>query len=69
MAHAIQKGNAMKRPAPVKTTFGDLIAVLTEEVAPFAKSERETNVIVAHILSDLLTTRRVAANPYRIMAL
>jgi hypothetical protein len=59
----------MKRKTPIQTTFGDLIQVLTEEVAPFAKSERETNVIVAHILSDLLTTRRVAANPYKIMAL
>jgi hypothetical protein len=63
------KGRVMKRKKPIQTTFGDLIQVLTEEVAPFTKTERETNVIVAHILSDLLTTRRVEANPYRIVAL
>ena len=59
----------MKRKAAIQTTLGDLVAALTDEVAPFISNEREKNVVVAHILSDLLKNKAVAADRRKIVAL
>ena len=59
----------MKRRAAIQTTLGDLVAALTEEVAPFISNEREKNVVVAHILSDLLKNKAVTADKRKIIAL
>jgi hypothetical protein len=39
----------------IRTTLGDLIAVLTEEAFLVAEDENEVNALVADMLSDLLT--------------
>lgn len=44
----------MARREVLETTVGDLIAVLTDETAPFVCDEREANRVVAYILADLL---------------
>jgi len=59
----------MKRRAAIQTTLGDLVAAVTEEVTPFITNEREKNVLVAHVLSDLLKNRVVAADNRTIIAL
>ena len=40
-------------------TFGDLVAAVTDEVAPLVRSEKKTNVMVSCILQDLFATFRV----------
>ena len=57
----------MKRKAAIQTTLGDLVAALSDEVAPFVKNEREKNVVVAHILSDLLNNKVLATDKRKIL--
>jgi len=57
----------MKRKAAIQTTLGDLVAALSDEVAPFIKNEREKNVVVAHILSDLLNNKALATDKRKIL--
>ena len=45
----------MPRTKVIRTTLGDLIAVLTEEAFLVAEDEKEVNALVADMLSDLLT--------------
>lgn len=59
----------MKRRAAIQTTLGDLVAALTDEVAPFISNEREKNAIVTHILSNVLKNTLVAADNRKIIAL
>jgi hypothetical protein len=46
----------------IKTTLGDLIAAVTDEVKPFARDRSGLYMTVSHILSDLLTSHRLRAN-------
>ena len=59
----------MKKRNAIQTTLGDLVVALTDQVAPFVSNERERNVVVAHILSNLLKDRAVAADNRKIIAL
>ena len=43
----------------IKTTLGDLIAAVTDEVSPLTDSSIKTDILVSYILNDLLATRRV----------
>jgi hypothetical protein len=45
----------MPRKRVIHTTLGDLIAVLTEEAFVVAEDENEVNLLVADMLSDLLS--------------
>jgi len=49
----------------IRTTLGDLILALTEEVAPHVANEKESYRIVAVILADLLNAphRASVRNP------
>ena len=40
-------------------TFGDLVAAVTDEVAPLVRSKKQTNAMVSCILQDLFATFRV----------
>jgi hypothetical protein len=44
----------------IHLTLGDLIAALTEEVALFVNDESEANLLVAHVLSNLLSKQQRA---------
>jgi hypothetical protein len=46
----------------IRTTLGDLIAAVTDEVKPFARDRSGLYATVSHILSDLLTRHRRHAN-------
>jgi hypothetical protein len=46
----------------IKTTLGDLIAAVTDEVKPFARDRSGLYMTVSHILSDLLSSHRRRAN-------
>jgi hypothetical protein len=43
----------------VRTTLGDLIVAVTDDVAPLIRDRTSTYVIVSRIVSDLLAQRRV----------
>ena len=43
----------------IRTTLGDLIAAVTDEVSPLTDSSIKTDILVSYILNDLLATRRV----------
>ena len=45
----------IRRKRVIHTTLGDLIAALTEEAFGVAEDEDEVNVLVADMLSDLLS--------------
>ena len=46
----------------IKTTLGELIAAVTDEVRPFARDPSGLYMTVSHIVNDLLTRRRRRGN-------
>ena len=56
----------MAKAKIIRTTLGDLIVALTEEVAPHVANEKESYPIVALMLADLLDTPQRASmgNPH-----
>jgi len=46
----------------IRTTLGDLIAAVTDEVKPFARDRSGLYMTVSHILSDILIRHRRRAN-------
>jgi hypothetical protein len=46
----------------IRTTLGDLIAAVTDEVKPFARDRSGLYITVSHILSDILSRHRRRAN-------
>ena len=46
----------------IRTTLGDLIAAVTDEVKPFARDRSGLYMTVSHILSDILSRHRRRAN-------
>ena len=52
-------GDAMRSRKQVNTTLGDLIAAVSDEVKPLARSRADANVLVSYILNDLIASRRV----------
>ena len=52
---------------PQKTTLGELIAAVTDEVSRLTEGSANTNILVSYIISDLLTKRRVRPETRRIL--
>jgi len=48
----------MRRRKIIRTTLGELIVSLTDEVTPFIREPSSMYLVVSCILSDLLTRRR-----------
>ena len=54
----------MLRFNKVETTLGELIVALTDATVPYARDEKEANILVAYLLSDLLDTARGPAETW-----
>jgi hypothetical protein len=52
------EGN-MERRKIIKTTLGDLIAAVTDEVTAFTHNSTESYIVVSYIVSDILGRHRV----------
>jgi hypothetical protein len=46
----------------IRTTLGDLIAAVTDEVKPFVRDSSGLYMMVSHILNDVLAHHRLRAN-------
>ena len=51
-----------RRQKIVRTTLGDLIAAVTDEVKPFVRDPSGRYAVVSYILNDLLARRRLRAH-------
>jgi hypothetical protein len=45
----------------IRTTLGDLIAAVTDEVKPFVREPSSLYMVVSHILNDVLARHRLRA--------
>ena len=52
---------------PQKTTLGELIAAVTDEVSRLTQGSANTNILVSYIISDLLAKRRVRPKTRRLL--
>ena len=52
---------------PQKTTLGELIAAVTDEVSRLTQGSANTNILVSYIIRDLLAKRRVRPETRRIL--
>jgi hypothetical protein len=51
----------MGRREIIRTTLGDLIAAVTDEVTAFMGDSPAAYIVVSYVMSDLLTRHRVRA--------
>jgi hypothetical protein len=56
----------MRQPQIVRTTLGDLIAAVTEEVTAVIGDSPGTYIVVSYVVSDLLSRRRKGNGPRNI---
>ena len=49
----------MRMKKRIKTTLGELIAAVTDEVMPIAGSQANADALVSYILNDLLIAKKV----------
>jgi hypothetical protein len=56
---------AMRRQKVIKTTLGELIVALTDEVVPFVRDPSALYKVVSWVLNDVLTHRRQRAQKTR----
>ena len=49
----------IKMKLPKKTTLGDLIAAVTDEVSRVTRGSANTSVLVSYIVKDLIARRQV----------
>ena len=49
----------MRQRKIIRTTLGELIVALTDEVMPFVRDPSGTYMVVSYLLSDLLARHRV----------
>ncbi len=49
----------MRRRKIIKTTLGDLIAAVTDEVTAFTRNSTASYIVVSYIASDILGRRRM----------
>ena len=49
----------MRQRKVIKTTLGDLIAAVTDEVMPILRDPAGTYMVVSWVLNDVLTRQRV----------
>jgi hypothetical protein len=52
---------------PQKTTLGELIAAVTDEVSRLTQGSAHTNILVSYIIRDLLAKRRVRPETRRVL--
>jgi len=62
-----QEAMRMTIALPKKATLGDLIAAVTDEVAPLTRSSANTNILVSSIVKDLFAKRRVRLKKRRVL--
>lgn len=53
----------MRKRRIVKTTLGDLIVALTDEVMPIVSDPAGVYIIVSSLLDEVLTRQRLRDNP------
>jgi hypothetical protein len=53
----VTKHRRIAREKMIRTTVGDLVAALVEEIVPYAKNKNEVNILVSYMLMDLSRTR------------
>ena len=52
----------IRRQKVIRTTLGDLIAAVTDEVKPFVRDPSGLYMVVSHILNDVLARHRLRAH-------
>ena len=52
---------------PKKTTLGDLIAAVTDEISPLTRGSTKTNFLVSFIVKDLFAKRRARLMRRRVL--
>ena len=52
---------------PQKTTLGELIAAVTDEVSRLTQGSANTNILVSYIIRDLLAKRKMRPEIRRIL--
>jgi hypothetical protein len=58
MIQSVEEGNMRQRKI-IKTTLGDLIAAVTDEVMPVIRDPAGAYVVVSWVLKDVLTRQHV----------
>jgi len=53
-----EESRTMDHVSTIHITLGDLIAALTEEIVLFVADESEANLLVAYVLSNLLSKQQ-----------
>ena len=59
------KQKAMRRQKVIKTTLGELIVALTDEVIPFVRDPSTLYKVISWALNDVLTHHRLRAQKER----
>lgn len=66
-AREFQEAVTMTIGLPKKATLGDLIAAVTDEIAPLTRCSANTNLLVSYIVTDLFAKRRVRLKRRRVL--
>ena len=66
-AQEFQEAVTMTIGLPKNSTLGDLIAAVTDEIAPLTRCSANTNLLVSYIVKDLFAKRRVRLKRRRIL--
>ena len=56
------RGETMRQRKIIRTTLGELIVAVTDEVMPIVRDRSAIYMVVSYILSDLLAHQRVRIN-------
>jgi hypothetical protein len=56
------EGKTIRQQKVIRTTLGDLIAAMTDEVKPFVRDPSGLYTVVSYILNDVLARHRVRAH-------
>ncbi len=60
-------GASMAMQLRNKATLGELIEAVTDEVLRVTRGSENTNILVSHIVRDLISTRRVRLKRRRLL--
>ena len=55
------EGKTIRQQKVIRTTLGDLVAAVTDEVKPFVRDPSALYMVVSYILNDLLARHRLRA--------
>jgi hypothetical protein len=56
------EGKTIRQQKVIRTTLGDLVAAVTDEVKPFVRDPSGLYMVVSYILNDLLARHRLRAH-------